>query len=74
MFFVVLAVALGATVFQFLTFYQFVLVTGFAITAVTVVNALYLKSVDKLSEENFLKLMQLALLKFFAPLTRRTGR
>ena len=72
MFFLVLVVALGATVFQFLAVYQFVLVTGFAITAVTIINAIYLKSIDKLSEENFLKLMQLALLKFFAPLTRRT--
>jgi hypothetical protein len=71
MFFVTLVVALGATVFQFLKVYQFILVTGFAVTAVTVINALYLRTIDKLSEENFFKLMQLALLKFFAPLTRR---
>ena len=74
MFFMSVAVALSATAFQFLAVYQFVLATGFAITAVTVVNAIYLKSIDKLSEENFLKLMQLALLKFFAPLTRRSGK
>lgn len=71
--FVFVAVALGAAVFQVLAVYQFVLVTGFAITAVVVLNALYLRSIDALSEESFLKLMQLALLKFFAPLTRRAG-
>jgi hypothetical protein len=74
MFFVFLVVVLGATAFQYVAVYQFVLITGFAITAVTVVNALYLKSIDKLSEESFLKLMQLALLKFFAPLTRRARK
>ena len=68
------ALTLAATVFQFLAVYQFILATGFAITAVIAVNALYLRSIDKLSEENFLKLMQLALLKFFAPLTRRSGK
>jgi hypothetical protein len=74
MFFLSITLALGATAFQFLQFYQFVLVTGFAITSVTVVNALYLKTIDKLSEENFMKLMELALLKFFAPLTRPKGK
>ena len=49
MFFVALVVALGATAFQFLEVYQFILVTGFAVTAVTVINALYLRTIDKLS-------------------------
>jgi hypothetical protein len=74
MLFVFVLLALAATVFQFLAVYQFILATGFAITAVVVINALYLRSIDKLSEENFLKLVQLALLKFFAPLTRRGGK
>ncbi|RSL18356.1 hypothetical protein EDE15_3923 [Edaphobacter aggregans] len=71
MFFIVLIFGLGAFAFSFLKFHQFVLITGFALTAVIVVNAFYLRSIDKLSEENFLKLMELALLKFFAPLTKR---
>jgi hypothetical protein len=71
MFFVVFIFALGALSFQYLKFYQFALVTGFALTAVIVLNAFYLRTIDKLSEESFLKLIELALLKFFAPLTRR---
>lgn len=74
MFFVFVVTALGATAFQFLRVHQFILVTGFAMTAVIVINALYLRTIDKLSEESFLKLMQLALLKFFAPLTRGRGK
>jgi hypothetical protein len=73
MFFVILLFALGAFSFRFLQFYQFVLVTGFSLTTVIVVNAFYLRNIGKLSELNFLKLMELALLKFFAPLTRRQG-
>jgi hypothetical protein len=45
--------------------------SGGDLTAVIVVNAFYLRTIDKLSEKGFLTLMQLALLKFFAPLTRR---
>jgi hypothetical protein len=71
MFFIVLVFALGAVSFQFLKFYQFTLVTGFSLTAVIVVNAFYLRNTGKLTEQNFLKLMELALLKFFAPLTRQ---
>jgi len=71
MFFLVLIFSLGAFAFHFLKAYQFILVTGFALTAVIVVNAFYLRTIDKLSEKGFLTLMQLALLKFFAPLTRR---
>jgi len=71
MFFLITVVAAGAAAFQFVRAYQFVLITSFALTAVLVVNAFYLRTIDKLKEENFLKLIQLALLKFFAPLTRR---
>ncbi len=74
MFFLTFIFSLGAFVFHFLKPYQFILVTGFALTAVIVVNAFYLRTIGKLSEKGFLSLMQLALLKFFAPLTRRTAR
>jgi hypothetical protein len=70
MFFLLVVFYSGAAVFRFLTILQFILLTGFTLTAVVVVNAFYLKTIDKLSEESFLKLMELALLKFFAPLTR----
>jgi len=73
MFFLLVALTLAATVFRYLSIPQFVLATGFALTAVVVVNAFYLRSIDGLSEESFLKLMQLALLKFFAPLTRKSS-
>ena len=71
MFFILVAISVGATIFQFLTIYQFILVAGFAITIVIVLNAFYLRTIDKLSEESFLKLLQLALLKFFAPITKK---
>ncbi|KVP27436.1 hypothetical protein WJ84_31425 [Burkholderia ubonensis] len=70
MFFVLLVLALGATIFQWLAVYQFVLLAGFATTIVVVLNAMYLKSIGALSDLSFLKLMQLALLKFFAPITK----
>jgi hypothetical protein len=73
MFFLAFIFSLGAFAFHFLKAYQFVLVTGFALTAVIVVNAFYLRTIDRLSEKGFLSLMQLALLKFFAPLARRTA-
>lgn len=62
---------LGATVLQFVSLLAFPLLTGFVLTAVVVVNAFYLRSIDKLKEESFLELMRLALLKFFAPLSHR---
>lgn len=71
MFFLIVVISVGATIFQFLKVYQFILLTSFAITIVIVINALYLRTIDKLSEENFLKLLQLALLKFFAPITKK---
>jgi hypothetical protein len=71
MFFLIVAFALGAAAFRVIAFYQFVLASGFAFTAVIIINAFYLRTIDKLSEENFLKLIELAILKFFAPLTRR---
>jgi hypothetical protein len=67
-------VSLGATVLQVLAFYQFVLLSGFTLTAVIVLNAFYLRTIDKLSDESFLKLIELAILKFFAPLARATPR
>jgi hypothetical protein len=70
MFFILVTICAGATIFQYLQIYQFILVTGFSITVVIVLNAFYLKTIDKLSEESFLKLIQLALLKFFAPITK----
>lgn len=70
MFFVILVLALGATIFQWLAVYQFVLLTGFATTIVVVLNAIYLRSIGSLSELSFLKLMELALLKFFAPISK----
>jgi hypothetical protein len=71
MFFLVFVFSLGALSFHFLKVYQFILVTGFALTAIIVVNAFYLRTIDKLTDKSFLALMELALLKFFAPLTRR---
>jgi hypothetical protein len=71
MFFVAVALSLGAAAFQVIQFYQFVLVSGFTLTAVIVINAFYLRTIDKLSEASFLQLIELAILKFFAPLTRR---
>jgi hypothetical protein len=74
MFFLLLVFYSGAAVFRFLAVYQFVLLTGFTLTAVIIINAFYLRTIDKLSEESFLKLMELALLKFFAPLTRTAAK
>lgn len=71
MFFLVFVFSLGAFAFHFLKAYQFVLVTAFALTAVVVVNAFYLRTIDVLSEKGFLALMRLALLNFFAPLAKR---
>ncbi len=59
---------------QFISLIAFPLLTDFVLTAVIVVNAFYLRSIDKLREEPFLELMKLALLKFFAPLMRGSGR
>jgi hypothetical protein len=64
---------IGATVLQYVSLIAFPLLTGFVLTGVIVVNAFYLRSIDKLREEPFLELMKLALLKFFAPLTRPSG-
>ena len=65
---------LGATVLQYVSLIAFPLLTAFVLTAVIVVNAFYLRSIDKLCEESFVGLMKLALLKFFAPLARRPAR
>jgi len=74
MFFVVVLIIVAASIFQILTVPKFLMATAFAITAVTILNAFYLRSIDKLREESFLKLMELALVKFFIPLTRRPGK
>lgn len=68
---VVVLMGLGAAVLQYLSLAAFVLLTAFILTAVTVVNAIYLRGTGKLSEASFLELMKLALLSFFAPLARR---
>ena len=65
---------LGATVLQYVSLIAFPLLTAFVLTAVIVVNAFYLRSIDKLCEKSFVGLMKLALLKFFAPLARRPAR
>ncbi|WOD14367.1 hypothetical protein [Paraburkholderia kirstenboschensis] len=52
-------------------FYMFPLITGFGLTGVIVISALQLRASGKLPDAAFLKLMKLALLKFFAPLTKR---
>lgn len=67
---VVLLLIVGATVLRFVSIFAFPVLTAFVITVIIVLNALYLRSIDKLSEENFIELMRLALLKFFAPLSR----
>jgi hypothetical protein len=68
---VVVLLILSATVLQFISLWAFPLLTGFVLTSVIVMNAFYLRSIDKLREEPFMELMKLALLKFFAPLTRQ---
>lgn len=70
---VVILLIVGATVLQYVSIIAFPLLTGFILTAVTVLNAFHLRSIDKLREESFLELMKLALLKFFAPLARPTA-
>jgi hypothetical protein len=69
--FLALIFAGGAYFIYSLMWYQFVLIAAFALTAVVVVNAFYLRTVDKLSERGFLSLMRLALLNFFAPLAKK---
>lgn len=70
---VVALLIVGATVLQYISLIAFPLLTGFVLTAVIVVNAFYLRSIDKLKDEPFIELMKLALLKFFAPLMRGSG-
>lgn len=60
----------GGTVLQFISILAFPILTGFVLSAVVVLNAFYLRSIDKLRDESFMELMKLALLKFFAPLAR----
>jgi hypothetical protein len=65
---------LGAAALQYVSLIEFPLLTGFVLTAVIVINAFYLKGIDKLQDEPFLELMKLALLKFFAPLAHQRAR
>jgi hypothetical protein len=60
----------GAVILNYVSLIAFPLLTGFVLTAVIVLNAFYLRSIDKLKDESFIELMKLALLKFFAPLAR----
>lgn len=69
---VVILLIVGATVLQFIPLWAFPLLTGFVLTAVIVVNAFYLRSINQLTNESFIELMKLALLKFFAPLARQS--
>jgi hypothetical protein len=62
--------SLGTGIARVVPFYMFPLVTGFALTGVVVIGAFQLKASGKLTEANFLTLMKLALLKFFAPLMK----
>lgn len=69
----IIALLAAATVIALaVPFYMFPLIAGFALTAVIVISALQLRASGKLSDATFLKLMGLALLKFFAPLAKRT--
>ena len=65
---------LGAGILNYVSLVAFPVLTGFVLTAVVVLNAFYLRSIDKLKDESFIELMKLALLKFFAPLSRPTPR
>ena len=66
----VIFLIVGGTVLQYVSLLAFPLLTGFVVTAIVVVNAFYLRSIDKLREDSFMGLLKLALLKFFAPLAR----
>jgi hypothetical protein len=67
---VVVLLIVGATVLQYVSLIAFPLLTGFVLAVVTILNAFYLRTIEQLGEEPFMELMKLALLKFFAPLTR----
>jgi len=70
--FVLVLLAAGSVVLLNVSFGAFAGLAAFILAAVVVLNAFYLRSIDMLKEENFLELIRLALLNFFAPLTRRT--
>lgn len=72
---VVVLLVVGATALQFVTIVAFPILTGFVLASVVIVNAFYLRSIDKLREESFIQLVRLALLNFLAPLSKnsRTG-
>jgi hypothetical protein len=66
----VVLLIVGAVILNYVSLVAFPLLTGFVLTAVIVLNAFYLRSIDKLKDEPFMELMKLALLKFFAPFAR----
>jgi len=72
---VVVLLLLGAAVLNVIQPFMFPILTAFVLTVTVVVNAFYLRSLGQISEKNFLRLMELALLKFFAPFAqkRETG-
>jgi hypothetical protein len=49
---VVVLLTLGAAAFQFLSILAFVLLSGFILTAAIVLNAFYLRSIDKLQDSD----------------------
>lgn len=57
---VVILLIVGATLLQFIPLWAFPLLTGFVLTAVIVVNAFYLRSINQLTNESFIELMKLA--------------
>jgi phosphohistidine phosphatase SixA len=67
----IMLLAAATMIAKTVSFYMFPLITGFALTGVIVISALQLKASGKLPDATFLKLMELALLKFFAPLTKQ---
>jgi hypothetical protein len=70
-FFLLIFLAAFGAVANYFPWYTFVLISGAAFTGLVLLNAFHLRQIGALSEENFLSLIRLALLKFFAPLTRR---
>lgn len=71
--FVLVLLSLGMVVLLNVSFLAFIGLAAFILAAVVILNAVYLRSIDRLKEENFVGLVRLALLNFFAPLARRAS-
>lgn len=67
----IVLLAAATVIAKTVPFYLFPLITGFSLTGVIVISALQLRASGELPDATFLKLMELALLKFFAPLAKR---